>query len=100
MKTGIHPEDYRLCVFKDMSTDYMILTKSCAPTEESDEKTKEERWKLLQQTIENTPKRNIIWLFTDANGTIKYSPNTTDIMLEEEYGNNQLPNQDGGWIRF
>ena len=35
MKTGIHPEDYRLCVFKDMSTDYMILTKSCAPSTEN-----------------------------------------------------------------
>jgi len=34
MKTGIHPEDYRLCVFKDMSTDYIMLTKSCAPSEE------------------------------------------------------------------
>ena len=35
MKKGIHPEDYRLCVFRDMSTDYMILTKSCAPSNET-----------------------------------------------------------------
>ena len=34
MKKGIHPEDYRMCVFKDMSTDYMMLTRSCAPTSE------------------------------------------------------------------
>ena len=30
MKKGIHPENYRLVVFKDMSNDNMILTKSCA----------------------------------------------------------------------
>ena len=32
MKKDIHPEDYRLCVFKDMSTDFAILTKSCVDT--------------------------------------------------------------------
>ena len=26
MKKGIHPENYRLVVFKDMSNDHMILT--------------------------------------------------------------------------
>ena len=35
MKKDIHPEDYRLCVFKDMSTDFAILTKSCAETNET-----------------------------------------------------------------
>ena len=34
MKKDIHPEDYRLCVFKDMSTEFAILTKSCAETNE------------------------------------------------------------------
>lgn len=35
MKKGIHPENYRLVVMKDMSTDYMILTKSTAETKET-----------------------------------------------------------------
>ena len=35
MKKGIHPEEYRLCVFKDMSTEFAILTKSCVETEET-----------------------------------------------------------------
>ena len=35
MKKGIHPEDYRLVVFKDMSNDYTFLTKSCAPSKET-----------------------------------------------------------------
>ena len=35
MKKGIHPENYRLVVFKDMSNDNMILTKSCAATKET-----------------------------------------------------------------
>ena len=35
MKTGIHPEDYRLCVFKDMSSDFAIFTKSCTESNET-----------------------------------------------------------------
>ena len=35
MKKDIHPESYRLCVFKDMSTEFAILTKSCVETEET-----------------------------------------------------------------
>jgi large subunit ribosomal protein L31 len=34
MKKGIHPEDYRMVVFKDMSNDYMFLSKSTAPSQE------------------------------------------------------------------
>ncbi|MEO8759532.1 MAG: 50S ribosomal protein L31, partial [Bacteroidia bacterium] len=29
MKKEIHPESYRLCVFKDMSNEHMFLTRSC-----------------------------------------------------------------------
>tara|TARA_B100001059_G_scaffold231189_1_gene266591 strand:+ start:517 stop:825 length:309 start_codon:yes stop_codon:yes gene_type:complete len=32
MKKEIHPDDYRLVVFKDMSNDYAFLCPSCAPT--------------------------------------------------------------------
>ena len=35
MKKGIHPDNYRLCVFKDMSTDFAILTKSCVETKDT-----------------------------------------------------------------
>lgn len=35
MKAGIHPENYRLVVFKDMSNDYAFITKSCAETKET-----------------------------------------------------------------
>ena len=35
MKKGIHPESYRLVVFKDMSNDTMVLTRSCANTKET-----------------------------------------------------------------
>ena len=34
MKKGIHPEDYRLVVFKDMSNDYTFLSRSCAPSKD------------------------------------------------------------------
>ncbi len=34
MKKGIHPENYRVVVFKDLSNDYMFLGKSCADTKD------------------------------------------------------------------
>ena len=35
MKKEIHPENYRFCIFKDMSNGYAFLTRSCADTKES-----------------------------------------------------------------
>jgi large subunit ribosomal protein L31 len=35
LKKDIHPENYRLVVFKDMSNDYSFVSKSCAPTNET-----------------------------------------------------------------
>ncbi len=35
MKNDIHPENYRLVVFKDMSNGFQFLTKSCVETKET-----------------------------------------------------------------
>jgi large subunit ribosomal protein L31 len=35
MKSDIHPENYRLVVFKDMSKGFQFLTKSCVETKET-----------------------------------------------------------------
>lgn len=35
MKKGIHPENYRLVAFKDMSNDDIFITKSTADTKET-----------------------------------------------------------------
>jgi large subunit ribosomal protein L31 len=35
MKADLHPKNYRLVVFKDMSNEYAFLTKSCIETKES-----------------------------------------------------------------
>src|SRR5690606_4410855 len=35
MKKDLHPSNYRLVVFKDMSNDYAFLTKSCVDTKET-----------------------------------------------------------------
>ena len=35
MKTNIHPENYRLVAFKDMSNDVVFITRSCANTKET-----------------------------------------------------------------
>ena len=35
MKKGLHPENYRLVAFKDMSNDTVFITRSCAETKET-----------------------------------------------------------------
>ena len=35
MKKGIHPEEYRTVVFKDMTNEYAFLCNSCAPSKET-----------------------------------------------------------------
>jgi large subunit ribosomal protein L31 len=35
MKAGIHPENYRMVVFKDMSNNYAFLTRSAVETKET-----------------------------------------------------------------
>lgn len=35
MKKEIHPEDYRFVVFKDVTSDYSFITRSCAPTKDT-----------------------------------------------------------------
>ena len=37
MKQGLHPENYRLVAFKDMSNDIVFITRSCANTKETSE---------------------------------------------------------------
>lgn len=38
MKKDIHPDNYRLCVFKDMGTGDEFITRSCADTRDTVEK--------------------------------------------------------------
>ena len=54
MKKGIHPDDYRLVIFKDMSNDNMILTKSCAKTKETETYTDGKEYPLVKLEISNT----------------------------------------------
>ena len=35
MKKGIHPENYRLVAFKDMSNEQVFITRSCVSTKET-----------------------------------------------------------------
>lgn len=35
MKEGIHPKEYRLVVFKDVSNEYSFITKSCVNTKDT-----------------------------------------------------------------
>lgn len=53
MKKGIHPENYRLVVFKDMSNDNYFITRSTAPTKETIEIDGKE-YPLFKLEISNT----------------------------------------------
>ena len=53
MKTGIHPETYRLVAFKDMSNDVVFVTRSCAKTKETIEVDGVE-YPLVKLEISNT----------------------------------------------
>ena len=54
MKKEIHPEDYRLVVFKDMSNDYSFLCPSCAPSKETVKWEDGNEYPLIKLEISNT----------------------------------------------
>ncbi len=53
MKKGIHPENYRNVVFKDMSNDYTFMTRSTVSTKETIEMDGKE-YPLIKIEISNT----------------------------------------------
>jgi len=53
MKAGIHPENYRIVAFKDMSNDDVFLTKSTAETNETIE-VDGEQYPLVKLEISRT----------------------------------------------
>jgi len=53
MKQGIHPENYRLVAFKDMSNESVFITKSTANTKETIEIDNVE-YPLIKLEISNT----------------------------------------------
>jgi large subunit ribosomal protein L31 len=54
MKKDIHPKDYRFVVFKDISNDYMFLTKSTVKTNENVVYTDGNEYPLVKLEISNT----------------------------------------------
>lgn len=54
MKKGIHPENYRIVVFKDLSNDHMFLGKSCADTKETIQYTDGNEYPLIKLDISYT----------------------------------------------
>jgi len=53
MKKGIHPEDYRLVAFKDMSNDHVFLCRSAVSTKETI-KVNGETYPVYKMEISNT----------------------------------------------
>ncbi len=54
MKKDIHPTNYRLVVFKDMSNDYMFLGKSCAATKDTTKWEDGNEYPLIKLDISHT----------------------------------------------
>jgi large subunit ribosomal protein L31 len=54
MKQGIHPEEYRYVVFKDMSNGYAFLTRSATPSNETIEWDDGNEYPLVKVEISNT----------------------------------------------
>jgi len=53
MKKDIHPKDYRLVVFKDMSNDYAFITRSTANTKDTIEWEDGKEYPLVKLEISN-----------------------------------------------
>lgn len=54
MKKGIHPENFRFVVFKDMSNETMFLSRSCAPSNEKITYTDGNEYPVIKLEISNT----------------------------------------------
>ena len=54
MKTGIHPDSYRVVVFKDMSNEHMFLGKSCTATKDTIKWEDGTEYPLVKLDISNT----------------------------------------------
>ncbi len=54
MKKGIHPDNYRLVVFKDMSNGYSFISKSTAPSKENIKWEDGKEYPLIKLEISNT----------------------------------------------
>jgi large subunit ribosomal protein L31 len=53
MRKDIHPKDYRLVVFKDMSNDYAFITRSTANTKDTIEWEDGKEYPLVKLEISN-----------------------------------------------
>jgi len=54
MKKGIHPENFRLIVFKDMSNGHIFMTRSTAQTKETIKMDDGKDYPLVKLEISNT----------------------------------------------
>ena len=54
MKEGIHPKNYRLVVFKDMSNGHTFITRSTAPSRETIKMDDGKEYPLIKLEISNT----------------------------------------------
>jgi large subunit ribosomal protein L31 len=51
MKKDLHPQEYRMVVFKDISNDEMFLTRSCTKTRETIQYTDGQEYPLVKMEV-------------------------------------------------
>lgn len=54
MKAGIHPENYRMVIFRDISNDEEFLTRSCAKSKETATFADGNEYPIIKVEISNT----------------------------------------------
>lgn len=54
MKQGIHPENYRTVIVKDISNEESFMTRSCAPTKDTIKWEDGNEYPLIKVEISNT----------------------------------------------
>ncbi len=80
MKKGIHPENYRLVAFKDMSNDHVFLCRSAVSTKETIE-VNGETYPVYKMEISNTSIRKMV--HDQSSGPAR---NRTKELLRKKFG--------------
>ena len=67
MKEGIHPDNYRTVIFKDLTADWRFLGKSCAESKESEQWEDGNEYPVIKVEVSSastpsTPARTRLWI--------------------------------------
>lgn len=97
MKKDIHPDNYRLVVFQDLSADYSFITKSCAPTKDTITWEDGKEYPLVKMEIssQSHPFYTGKMMFVDTAGRIdKFNKKFAKFNKKQDAPTNEAPKED------